>query len=93
METYGGSILYDSLDLEPSWVVWIFDASQDVFDRSAALIKGIRPGVKQEAVPGAMAGYTLGGELLRMLPRCIRIVTVRAGEPATVRIRGAGQHP
>lgn len=93
METDWGSLLYDSLELELSRVAWIIDASQDVFDRSAALIKSIRPGVERGAVPGAMAGYTLGGELLLMLPGRTRIVTVRAGESATVRIREAGQHP
>jgi hypothetical protein len=86
VETCGGGIFQDLIELEPPGIVWIIDVLQILSDRSPALVEGIRPGIEQITISGIVTGCTPGGKRLLTLSWCVYIVTVRARDSAIVGI-------
>lgn len=91
VETHGDKILQRLFEREPAGVVRILDSCQALPERGTIAVESIHPGIEQFTVAPVVTGSAAGGELLRLLPRRIGIVAIRAGEPPVVRIGGPGK--
>ena len=82
-------LAHHTLELNSALVIGVLDFLQGLLGQGATLIKRAGPSEQQAAVMRIVAVCAPLCKLVKVLPGFADIVAIKAGQPATVEIRGA----